>query len=341
MNARALGLGAVLLVAVLAVFAWLRFAPNGVTSTAPTPPPVVAPPPVAMRPPVPPPAPPPQPPKRLRINRVSPQPKPSYYGAQWGIPILMFHRIEPNARSAFALTPAVFKQMLVTLQAKGYCAITLTEYRTNSFPATCAGRKPVALTFDDSHPSQIILRKDGSLDPDSFLGAMQEVWPEARAMFFANVRNGGHPFGRDSAKKIKLLEDLGFEIGNHTVSHPRLDKISHARVVSEITGVCRYFNRTSMMFAYPYGVIPIKPLPTNLPGCAIPAAFGADSGYFEGYNPKVGRSLLAALPGSPDFTRLQLRIPRLNISSLDDLKRDVLDNPDVYRLPAADVNQSR
>jgi peptidoglycan/xylan/chitin deacetylase (PgdA/CDA1 family) len=333
-----LALAAVLAALAVVAFGWSRLATprSSVPATQPAPPPQVA-----VRPPAPP-KPAPAAPMQLRIQHVTAKPVAGFYGTRYGIPILMFHRFELQPRTPFALSPAVFTQMLVALQQGGYCAITLSEYRANSFPLDCAGRKPVALTFDDSHPSQIVLRADGSLDPNSALGALRAAWPEARAMFFANVHNGGHPFGRDSAKKIALLERLGFEIGNHTVSHARLDKISPERINSEITGVCQYFNRSSMIFAYPYGVIPLKPLPTNLPGCAITAAFGADSGYFEGgYTPKAGRSLLAPLPGSADFERLRLRIPRLNISSMDDLKRDVLENPDVYTLPAQDLARAR
>ncbi len=277
---------------------------------------------------------------RSPLRAVASKRKPSgdVYGSEIGIPILMFHRLSPQPRSKFSMTPAEFRRVLNALQSAGYCAVSLESYLSDRFNPDCAGQKPFVLTFDDSHPSQVALLPDGRLDPDSALGVLREVWPDATATFFANVKNGGPPFGRDSVKKIALLESLGFEIGNHTVSHARLDHLSKSGVKRAIRGVCAFFGRSRMSFAYPYGVIPATQIPTTLPDCEISAAFGANTGYFEGSRQR-GRDgayppLLAPLPGSRALSERRWRIPRLNISSLNDLRRDVLNNPNVYTLPA-------
>ncbi len=256
---------------------------------------------------------------------------------------MVFHRLETHPHSKFALTPTAFRAALNALRDANYCLVSLEEYLSNAFDSTCAGRKPFALTFDDSHPSQVAFDPDGLIVPDSALGVLLAVFAHPKATFFANVHNGGHPFGRDSARKVELLGELGLEIGNHTVSHARVDKLSRAGVAREITGVCAYFGRSRMVFAYPYGVIPYGGIPTALPGCALSAAFGANLGYFEGQRDRERDGqlspLLAPLPGTRAFAEHQFRLPRVNIDSLQDLRRDVLENPNVYTLPGVMIGQ--
>jgi Polysaccharide deacetylase len=248
----------------------------------------------------------------------------------------MFHRFEPNPRSKTTIAPAEFRRVLSALRDANYCPISLTDYLSDSFDPACAGRKLFAITFDDGHPSQFNLLPDGSIDPNSGLGVLESIFPNLKATFFLNVSNGGKPFGRDSARKLEMLRALKLEIGNHTVSHPYLNRIGPARVAAEVGGACRSFGMTQMMLAYPYGIPPRAPITRYKTGCAITAAFNAWLGYFEGIprgqSARTG-PFLAPLPTSASFEKRLYGIPRLNIHSLADLRRDVLENPGVYTLP--------
>ncbi len=102
------------------------------------------------------------------------------------------------------------------------------------------------LTFDDGpHPSSTpplldVLRRHG-----------------VRATFF--------PVGLEAMQQPRILETVladGHELGNHTMTHPRMDKISVASYASEINGMARLLSsidgRESRHLRPPYGVLPLK-----------------------------------------------------------------------------------
>ncbi|MBN1221492.1 MAG: hypothetical protein JXM69_21405 [Anaerolineae bacterium] len=87
-----------------------------------------------------------------------------------------------------------------------------------------AGKRPVALTFDGSHLSQYRQRDDGSLDPNSAVGVLDEFhrqhpadWP-LRATFFVQTQAddpADQLFGQPewAAQKLQTLVDGGMEVG--------------------------------------------------------------------------------------------------------------------------------
>jgi peptidoglycan/xylan/chitin deacetylase (PgdA/CDA1 family) len=249
---------------------------------------------------------------------------PKVYGPEKGIPILMFHRFSPSSTSLYSITPSAFRKILTYLRDHKVCLVNLGEYASGKLER-CAGQRLAALSFDDGHSSQVRLLKNGKLDPNSGLGVLISVFPKPKGTFFINVTNGGAPFGADSKRKIALLRALGLEVGNHTVSHPVLSRLTKTAVAREIDGVCTYLGTQRMVLAYPYGIMPTGAYKTR---CAIVAGFRAWLGYFEGQgqNTSTG-SLLAPLLKSSEFTRRRLEYPRLNISSYADFLRDVANNP--------------
>jgi hypothetical protein len=319
----------------MGLLAWLLW-PQASQVGAPTNAPVVAPTDTLIKPPT------QTPPKSHPSKRVpAPLPAPrattGAYGDIIGIPVLMFHRFEAQPKNKFSIAPDEFRRVLMALKHANYCLVGLKDYLENRFDATCEGRKLFALTFDDGHSTQLKLLPDAQVDPNSGLGVLLSVFPQAKATFFLNVSNAGRPFGPASDQKVRRLRELGLEIGNHTVSHPYLNRLPDTRVAQEVSNTCRYFGMNRMNLAYPYGVAPRKPITSYQTGCTINAAFGARLGYFEGIPRGQGTQtgpFLAPLPASAAFKAMRYRLPRLNIHSLADLRRDVLENPGVYRLPA-------
>ncbi len=249
------------------------------------------------------------------------------YGYQSGIPILMFHRFSSTSTSLYSVKPLEFKAMLKVLNSDKYCMIDLLEYTLASFLKRCAKKKVFAISFDDGHASQFRFLKNGKLDPNSGLGVLLGVFPQAKATFFLNVTNGGAPFGQQSQQKIAFLRAKGLNIGNHTVSHPDMSKLSNQAVIREIDGVCQYFGQSSMILAYPYGFMPPKSITTYQTKCRVPAAFRAWLGYFEGERETIKTgSLLAPLPNTPEFSSRRLTYPRFTISSFQDFQRDIMRN---------------
>jgi peptidoglycan/xylan/chitin deacetylase (PgdA/CDA1 family) len=125
------------------------------------------------------------------------------------------------------------------------------------------------ITFDDSTLNQVKFTPQGKLAPDCALAhwmAFAEKHPDfpMRGVFFVN---SGY---RDSltfeqkefaAQKLKLIVDLGGEIGNHTWTHANLRKES-ARAPAEI-GRGEYEIERMLpgyqvhSFALPHGIYPV------------------------------------------------------------------------------------
>lgn len=154
------------------------------------------------------------------------------------VPILVYHMIgEQEGR--WTRTPANFRQDLQELYNRGFVLVPLDDYFTGDMDLP-AGKSPAVITFDDSTPGQFrLLEKEGKqeVDPECAVGILRsfgERHPDfgTAATFFINAR----PFGQPALwqKKLQLLDEWGFEIGNHTYNHQNLKGLSPDRVTEEI-----------------------------------------------------------------------------------------------------------
>lgn len=175
--------------------------------------------------------------------------------------VLMYHRT--GAKEEFMVrSRANFRADLMRLRQGGYRPVTISEYVENRMPLA-PGASPVVITFDDSHPTQLRFRKDGTVDPNTFVGMWMEFasrFPDfpVKGTFYAN--NNG-PFGpeKDGAKAIQLLQSLGSEIASHTARHVDLGKVSRERGIKDIVANLSYLEKKGAKvraFAPPYGVYP-------------------------------------------------------------------------------------
>jgi len=183
-------------------------------------------------------------------------PTPAPLGADWAkakpnelgrIMILEYHIIGPT-ESRWTRSYANFWNDLNLLYSKGYRPISLNDLIDNRIDVP-AGFSPVVFTFDDSSPMQFAFVKgpDGTLvpDPNSAVGMLERfhaLHPDwaAKATFFV-LPGADHPhdlFGVEDQKQAKLqyLVDHGFEIGNHTFWHQRLDVLATQAQVEEQLG---------------------------------------------------------------------------------------------------------
>jgi hypothetical protein len=123
------------------------------------------------------------------------------------------------------------------------------------------GASPVIVTFDDSHESQFKLTKDGSVDPNCFVGiwkAFAEKHPDfpVHGTFFVLPP---HPFGHKAQyhAKVKMLQAMGSEIASHTYGHSNLARDPEEKVKSEISRSLDWlekeFGVKNVTLAFPYG----------------------------------------------------------------------------------------
>jgi len=204
--------------------------------------------------------------------------KPNEAGA---IMVLMYHRIrDGEASGELNRPPAEFKRDLETLLKNNYYPVNASDIVENKLDVP-AGKTPVALTFDDSLPTQfrIVTGRDGKphIDPNCAVGIMESFskahpkeWP-TRATFFVLPKEGrnGEPFGEaDSVgDKFAYLIDKGYEIANHTSTHSSLRSMKADKIQWELATARRAITKMlppeekhgtapMQILALPYGKLP-------------------------------------------------------------------------------------
>jgi peptidoglycan/xylan/chitin deacetylase (PgdA/CDA1 family) len=184
---------------------------------------------------------PPSRPKRVRTALTTEQLQQAKVNEAGVVPILEYHDVLPKERSMVRSIDH-FKHDLQRLYEEGYRPVSLHDYLDNKIDLP-AGMAPVVFTFDDARASQFKYLPDGSIDPNCVIGIWQafaRTHPDfpIKATFYVLPDVGFGP--SDLAAKEKKMKDLramGCEIGNHTVNHPALSKLSDANVVKEL-GEC-------------------------------------------------------------------------------------------------------
>ncbi|MDP2872094.1 MAG: polysaccharide deacetylase family protein [Bacillota bacterium] len=183
------------------------------------------------------------------------------------LPILMYHEVGP-VESEWCRTPDNFRADLERLYGLGYRLVSLDDFIDNNIDVP-PGLSPVILTFDDGTAGQLryIKQPDGSyaIDPDCAVGILldfRERHPDfgRAATFFVYYPIPFRQAGLVEAK-LKHLVALGFEIGNHTYSHPYLSEAGAAEIEKELAMAA---GRTAELvpgyqvraFATPFGQLP-------------------------------------------------------------------------------------
>ncbi len=161
------------------------------------------------------------------------------------IPILEFHVIAYAEEDQWTITPDHFRQALQQLYDAGFRPVALNDVLDNRIDIP-AGTSPVVLTFDDSSPGQFtFIQQNGQLvvDPNSAVG-MIDAFHAAHSDFatratFNVLPEAAEPhklFGQPEyeAQKLQYLVQHGYEIGNHTYWHQRLDEVDDQGVQKQL-----------------------------------------------------------------------------------------------------------
>ncbi len=173
--------------------------------------------------------------------------------------IIEYHKL--SARNTLLdRTPAKFRQDLEKLYKDGFRPVTVSEWLDGQMPLP-PGASPVILTFDDAHPSQLQLTKQGALAPNCFVGIWTEFaakhpdFPVHGTFFILPNRTFGST--RETKQKVAMLQQMGSEVACHTWNHPDLSKLSDEQVMREIAmsldWLEREFGVTNTTLAFPYG----------------------------------------------------------------------------------------
>jgi peptidoglycan/xylan/chitin deacetylase (PgdA/CDA1 family) len=173
--------------------------------------------------------------------------------------VLCYHALSPDWAADLSITPDSFARQIEYLAGHGYVSVTFSE-AASAPPA----RRTVAITFDDAFRSVLetarpILDRHGMkatvFVPTAFPGR-----PGPMAWAGTDQWVGG-PHERElscmSWDELRELAADGWEIGSHTVSHPRLTQLDDAALDDELRAsraACEaQVERTCDTLAYPYG----------------------------------------------------------------------------------------
>ncbi|MCD4734326.1 polysaccharide deacetylase family protein [bacterium] len=160
-------------------------------------------------------------------------------GEQLPVPVLMYHRIDVHGGGRYNVSPVKFRKQLEELRRADYYLINISDLVEGRLDQVPAGKRPVVLTFDDSDDSHLRFLHNGRLDPNCAAGVLErfcEKHPDFGhgAAFFCLAGGERASFFNDYLRweeKLVWLLDHGYEIGNHTTTHPDLSKLTPEEIV--------------------------------------------------------------------------------------------------------------
>jgi peptidoglycan/xylan/chitin deacetylase (PgdA/CDA1 family) len=173
--------------------------------------------------------------------------------------ILCYHAVSSAWRTELAVGETQLAWQLAALRRHGYVGLTFAE----SERARLADRLPkrtVVVTFDDGFASTSRARP--ALEEAGFPGTIFVVTDfveSGDALSF--IPNGSAPEAADELaplgwSELAELRELGWEVGSHTVTHPRLPDIDAPELQRELELSRETIERrlgSCETLAYPYG----------------------------------------------------------------------------------------
>lgn len=204
------------------------------------------------------------------------------------IPILEYHHLGPEP-AQFIRTPDQFRGDLQWLYDNGFYVVNLNDILNDTLDVP-AGKRPVALTFDDSPSTQfsLIPLSDGRLaiDPNCAIGIMEHFFIEhpdfgrgghfavLPEFFFDWEPQIGHPEQTQYIQeKFEWLVAHGYEIGNHTLDHVDLSTLTNDEIMYQLAGANQAIHE----------ILPDEPVEVvTLPYGMYPA--GGDDTLFRGFD---------------------------------------------------------
>lgn len=163
------------------------------------------------------------------------------------IPVLLYHAIGERPRPGlepYTVHPRVFCEHLDVVVASGATSVTMTALARGLSGHRSLPMHALGMTFDDGYA-------------DTW-GAVRELRHRGlQSTVFVISGEVGRPGWLTHAQVRALARFRDVEVGAHSVTHPRLDELSVARLEAEVSGSrsqLQALTRTPVTtFAYPHG----------------------------------------------------------------------------------------
>jgi peptidoglycan/xylan/chitin deacetylase (PgdA/CDA1 family) len=173
--------------------------------------------------------------------------------------VLCYHAVSPDWPADLSVTPEDLRSQLEHLVRRGYRGVTFAQVATGNNAS-----KAVAVTFDDGYRSIYDLAfpilEDLGLPGTVFVPAAHVG--QSHPMSWPGIERWvGTPYEGEldcmSWDQLRELADHGWEVGSHTLSHPRLPELDDATLQRELTEsreICAdQMGKPCGTLAYPYG----------------------------------------------------------------------------------------
>lgn len=173
--------------------------------------------------------------------------------------VLCYHAVSPTWEADLSITPESLERQVDHLIRRGWRAVTFTEAVLGASPG-----RVMAITFDDAFASvkgyaAPILQRLGApatvFAPTAFMsGGMQLTWVGIEHW---EGTVSAHELAAMDWTDLGRLAELGWEIGSHTRTHPRLTKLDPGAQEIELRRsreeCTERLGRPCRTIAYPYG----------------------------------------------------------------------------------------
>lgn len=163
------------------------------------------------------------------------------------IPVVMFHRFVESfddvSDKYYTNTFAQLEGLLQTLYERNFRLVPMADFLRGHIDVP-AGCKPVVFTFDDGTPSQYsLVENNGELtvNPRSAVGIMlafAEAHPEfgVAGTFYLNMDINFFSGDGTKEERLRMLLDLGYDIGTHTWGHVDFTKMGDPVAIAQAFG---------------------------------------------------------------------------------------------------------
>lgn len=174
------------------------------------------------------------------------------------VPILTYHSLDGTG-SVISVHPEVFRSQMRSLREWGFQGIRVTDLLDAWDGKAGLPPRPVVLTFDDGFRN--VLEQGAPV--------LTELGFRATIFAVAGHCGGKNDWPTDppgiprlpllSWSELRDLVGAGFEVGAHTMTHPRLPEIPPEQAEREIVAsgesLQQRLGRAVDSFAYPYGLV--------------------------------------------------------------------------------------
>ena len=170
------------------------------------------------------------------------------------IPVLTYHKIDTRKEVGInCLSPARLQEHIDYLATEGYRGITFHELHTLKE----APEKAVIITFDDGYES-VYTHAYPILRQANFKGVVFVVAGFIDRWNDWDINLGGIRFRHLTREQIRELENNGWEVGAHGMTHRALSHLPEAEMEKELLGSREVLTALSkkpvQTVAYPFGI---------------------------------------------------------------------------------------